>query len=168
MFNLTISSHESRIFVKAKIKNGSISHAQLIESLPDDDAKAIGIVAEDILKASSYLLNMYCKTSGVSNKDCVKFMSKYSLPEASRLSTRCVAMSSYSRAYRRLLPASYRDGLEKVNLKNSQARRSASHFFYVHRFDLPLPAESFHSPELFQIFFLQLVWRILIEEMKTR
>lgn len=104
--------------MKAKIQNGSISHAQLIESLPDEDAKSIDFVAQEILKASSYLLNMYCKSSGVSNKDCVKFMSKYSLPETSRLANRCLAMSHHSQAYRRLLPASYRDGLDKVKSKN--------------------------------------------------
>lgn len=99
--------------MKAKIKNGTISHALLIDSLPDDEAKSDDSIAQDILKASSYLLNMYCKNSDISNKDCVKFMSKYSLPE-SRLGNKCDKKVSAYKAYRRLLPASYNDGLEKV------------------------------------------------------
>jgi peroxidase len=101
--------------VKAKIQNGSISHAQLIDSLPDEDAKAVDIIAQDILKASSYLLNMYCKSTDVSNKDCVKFMSKYTLPDTTRLGIRCnESANRTSKAYRRFLPANYKDGLQKV------------------------------------------------------
>jgi peroxidase len=96
------------------VKNGTISHAQLIESLPDDDAKAIDSIAQNIAKASSYLLNMYCKNTEISNKDCVKFMSKYLLPESSRLGKKCLAINSTYLAYRRMLPATYRDGIQKV------------------------------------------------------
>lgn len=99
--------------------NGSISHAQLIESLPDDDAKATDQIAEDILKASSYLLNMYCKNSGISDKDCVKFMSQYSLPESTKLASKCLASSFKDKAYRRLLPATYKDSLYKVQKLNA-------------------------------------------------
>lgn len=108
------SSHENRIAIKAKVKNGSISHAQLIDSLPADDAKATDLIAQDILKASSYLLNTFCRNTDIFNDDCVKFMSKYSLPESTQLSARCLAMKSSFKAYRRLLPASYKDGLQKV------------------------------------------------------
>jgi peroxidase len=86
----------------------------LIESLPDDEAKSVDAIAQDILQASSYLLNMYCKPTDISNRDCVKFMSKYSLPDT-RLSTKCTKMTSNHKGYRRMLPASYKDGLQKVN-----------------------------------------------------
>lgn len=99
--------------MRATIKNGTISHAQLIESLPDDEAKANDLIAQDILKASSYLLNSYCKTADIASKECIKFISKYSLP-GSRLSKKCHSVGVKHLAYRRLLPASYQDGLQKV------------------------------------------------------
>ncbi|CRL05203.1 CLUMA_CG017992, isoform A [Clunio marinus] len=118
-------SLEHRISTKAKIRNGTISHSQFIESLPNNDTKKIDSVAQDILKASSYLLNLYCKTAGISNKDCVKFMSKYTLPET-KLGLKCFQMRKNHHAYGRLLPASYQDGLHKI-------RRSIS------KKELPLP-----------------------------
>lgn len=99
--------------MRAKIRNGSISHAQLIELLPDENAQANDLIAQDILKATSYLLNSHCKTTDISSKECVKFLSKYSLPE-SRLTKKCLAPDFRHRAYRRLLPPSYQDGLQKV------------------------------------------------------
>lgn len=111
---MLIFSHETRISLKAKIKNGTISHAQLIENLPDEEAKIIDSIAQDIAKASSYLLNKYCKNTDISNKDCVKFMSKYSVPEASRLGLKCLEANSKYLAYRRILPATYKDGIQKV------------------------------------------------------
>lgn len=108
-------SQENRIAVKAKVKTGSISHAQLIDSLPAENAKATDLVAQDILKASSYLLHTHCRNTDIFNDDCVKFMSKYSLPESTKLSARCLEKKSRFKAYRRLLPASYKDGLQKVN-----------------------------------------------------
>lgn len=111
-------SHETRISLKSKVKNGTISHAQLIESLPDEESKTIDSIAQDIAKASSYLLNMYCKNTDISTKDCVKFMSKYSLPEFSRLGKKCLATNSEYLGYRRILPATYKDGIQKVRQKS--------------------------------------------------
>lgn len=105
-------SLENRIAMKAKIKNGSFSHAQLIEAFPDDNAKIENVVAEDIAKASSYLLNMYCKNTNIENKDCVKFMSKYTVPGS--LTNSCEETKSLFKGYRRLLPPSYEDSLQKV------------------------------------------------------
>lgn len=102
--------------MRAEIKPGTISHAQLIESLPDEDAKANDLIAQDILKASSYLLNSYCKTAGISSKECVKFISKYALPD-SKLSRKCQEAGFKHLAFRRFLPASYQDGLQKVTKK---------------------------------------------------
>lgn len=109
-------SLERQIALKAKIINGTISHANLIETLPDDDAKSIDNLSQIILKASSYLLNTLCKPHSIGNKDCVKFMSKYSLPALNNLTAECnkkVANVKYL-GYRRLLPASYRDGLQQI------------------------------------------------------
>lgn len=102
--------------MKAKIKNGSISHAQLIEALPDNDSKTENAIAEDISKASSYILNMYCKNTNIANKDCVRFMSKYTIPETTSLSARCEVAKTMYKGYRRMLPPNYLDGLQKVNL----------------------------------------------------
>lgn len=119
-------SHENQISTKARVEKGTISHAQLIESLPDDQAKEIDYVARDLAKASSYLLNMYCKNSNISNKDCVKFMSKYSPPETSRLAKKCQETKSKYSSYRRILPASYKDVIQKPRVASSGK-------------DLPLP-----------------------------
>jgi peroxidase len=95
------------------VRNESISKAQLIESLPDDEAKSVDRVAQKMFKASSYLLNRYCKSTGVPNKDCVKFMSKYSLPD-SNLTTECQEVKNVYLSFRRMLPASYSDGLSSI------------------------------------------------------
>jgi peroxidase len=95
------------------VRNESISKAQLIESLADDEAKSVDQVAQKMFKASSYLLNMYCKSTGVPNKDCVKFMSKYSLPD-SNLTNECQKVKNIYLSFRRLLPASYNDGLSSI------------------------------------------------------
>lgn len=95
------------------MRNESISKAQLIESFPDDEAKLVDRVAQKMFKASSYLLNMYCKSSGVPNKDCVKFMSKYSLPDLN-LTTECQKVKNLYLSFRRMLPASYSDGLGSI------------------------------------------------------
>lgn len=109
-------SLERLISTKIEFKKGTISHAQYLDSLPDDDAKTIDNIAQDMLKASSYLLNMHCKNTDISNKDCVKFMSRFSLPAESKLSKKCLkhAKNPKYHAYRRLLPSSYKDGLQKV------------------------------------------------------
>jgi peroxidase len=146
-FNLNIFLHfahslshlsrslERQISKKLKIINGSISHAQYIESMPDDGAKEIDSIAQNILKASSYLLNMHCKTKGISNKECVKFMSRYALP-ASEFTAKCSAMDENAKyyGYRRLLPASYQDGLQQVRMsvlgKELPLPRVISSIFY--------------------------------------
>lgn len=107
-------SLENRIAQKAPIVNGTISQALLIESLPDENSKLVDSVAGEMLKASSYLLNMYCKNTAISNKDCVKFMSKYTIPESTNLAARCQETNSIYKGYRRMLHATYQDSLQRV------------------------------------------------------
>lgn len=95
------------------MRNESISKAQLVDSLPDDEAKSVDAVAQNIFRSSSYLLHMYCRSAGVPNKECVKFMSKYSLPE-SKLESECQKFKSSYLSFRRILPASYADGLSTI------------------------------------------------------
>lgn len=108
-----ISSHENRISKHVIVRNESISKAQLIESLPDDEAKSVDAIAQKIYKASSYLLHMYCRSTGVPNKDCVKFMSKYTLPE-SNLKIECQKFKNVYLSFRRMLPPNYQDGLGTI------------------------------------------------------
>lgn len=56
---------------------------------------------------------MYCRSVGVPNKDCVKFMSKYSLPE-SDLTIECRKFKEVYLSFRRMLPPSYQDGLGSI------------------------------------------------------
>lgn len=125
-------SLENRIAQKAPIVNDSISQALLIDSLPDENSKLVDSVAEDMLKASSYLLNFYCKNTAISNKDCVKFMSKYTIPESTNLSTRCQENNSIYIGYRRMLHATYQDSLQRVRASlmifNEKFKHSGRHF----------------------------------------
>jgi peroxidase len=130
---LHFNSHENRISKRVFVRNESISKAQLIESYPDDEAKSVDKVAQKMFKASSYLLSMYCRSSGVPNKDCVKFMSKYSLPD-SNLTNECQKVKNLYLSYRRMLPASYKDGLgsvrRSVNGKELPLSRAISHTLF--------------------------------------
>lgn len=151
-------SHETRISMKAKVKNGTIAMGQLFESLPDEDSKAIDNIAQDIMKASSYLLNMFCKNTDVSNKDCVKFMSKYSLPEFSSLGKKCLSDGSKKYlAYRRILPATYKDGIHKVCIMRN-ANATITLFFFI-RFVIQFLEKTFLYLVLSQMFCSHLVWK---------
>lgn len=84
--------------------------------MPDEAAKELDLVARDMAKVSSYLLNMYCKNSNILNTDCVKFMSDYSPPTSSKLGQKCHTTDFVYSFYRRILPSSYKDGVQRVKL----------------------------------------------------
>ena len=132
--------------MKARVDNGTISYAQLIESLPDDEAKVVDSIAQDILKSSSYLLNMYCKNRNILAKECVKFMSKYSIPETSDLAAKCVSLNMIYKGYRRLLPATYKDGLQKVRIAPKFPSRNLRNKILIFRFERLSLTRIFHFP----------------------
>ena len=104
--------------------------------MPDEAAKEQDLVARDMAKVSSYLLNMYCKNSNILNKDCVKFMSEYSPPSLSELGRKCLSTDSVYSSYRRILPPSYKDGVQRVNqIYQNQFQNKLLLFFQ--RFELP-------------------------------
>lgn len=51
---------ESNIAAQTKIEKGSISYAQLLESMPGKDVKDYNYVAETLLKATTYLQHTKC------------------------------------------------------------------------------------------------------------
>lgn len=103
---------------RIKLRNDSLSYAQLLESLPNDQAKEYDHIAQIVLKASVQLLNANCLERDVSSVRCAKEIAKYSLPPG-QLLDKCKAVQQHSHRkgihiYRRLLPAHYNDGLYKV------------------------------------------------------
>lgn len=114
-FRLEDSISHSRI----KLRNDSLSYAQLLDSLPNDQAKEYDRIAQIVLKSSKQLLNVNCLEQGITNtQQCAKEIGKYSLPPGELL-TKCKAVQQHAyrtgiHVYRRLLPAHYNDGLYKV------------------------------------------------------
>lgn len=98
---------------KMKVTKGSISYAQLIDGYPTPSTQKQDYVARTILKATLYFVNSFCKPQRISSYDCGQFLSKKLIPQ-SKLLDKCkkiVDSKTYKDEYRRLLPASYQDGI---------------------------------------------------------
>ncbi|GAB0096535.1 hypothetical protein DMENIID0001_120590 [Sergentomyia squamirostris] len=113
---------ETTLANRARIQNGSISEAQLLDGLPSAQTKIYDRVAQIMLKTSMNLLHTICRPNNIPDKDCAKYLARIDLPQ-SEVRDRCQQMSylnsakgSGYHAYRRLLPANYKDGLYKVSV----------------------------------------------------
>lgn len=97
-----------------KVANGSISHAQLLESLPNEEAEKHDCVARKILKASQFL-SAQCRILNIGS--CASCLSAIQLPR-SELREQCLGViqncADCSHTFRRLLPANYRDGFYEM------------------------------------------------------
>ncbi|XP_059610115.1 peroxidase [Phlebotomus argentipes] len=114
---------EATLATRARVQNGSISDAQLLDGLPTDQAKEYDRVAQIVLKTSSNLLHTVCRPHNVADKDCAKHLAHLDVPP-SEVKDQCLHMSylnsakgSGYHAYRRLLPADYKDGLYKIRTR---------------------------------------------------
>ncbi|XP_058451807.1 peroxidase [Malaya genurostris] len=98
---------------KMKVAKGSISYAQVIDGYPTPSTQRQDYVARTVLKSTSYFINSVCKTHRISSRECARFLSNKLIPQ-SKLLDKCqqiVNAKTYDDEYRRLLPASYHDGI---------------------------------------------------------
>lgn len=100
------------------VKNGTISHAQLLDTLPSSEAQEDSDLADEILKSSLYVYNAKCAPRGISGEHCAAMLSDIALPQGSDLTQKCKNVTRDRKnghsALRRLLPRHYEDGFYKV------------------------------------------------------
>ncbi|XP_055636626.1 peroxidase [Toxorhynchites rutilus septentrionalis] len=98
---------------RVKVTEGSISHAQIIDGHSTVGTQKQDYIARTVLKATSHIVNSYCKPQGISSYDCGLYLSTKIIPQSKLLEkcTKIVSGKSFNDEYRRLLPASYHDGI---------------------------------------------------------
>ncbi|ALC47693.1 Irc, partial [Drosophila busckii] len=100
------------------IQNGSISHIQLLDTLPNEKSRLDSDVALKILKATLFVYNSKCVSHGINDDDCRAFLENKSLPDCT-LHAECDKLLHSERhghhAFRRLLPRHYKDGFHEVS-----------------------------------------------------
>lgn len=98
---------------RVKVVKGSITHGQIIDGSSTASSQKQDYVARTVLSASSFFLNSYCKPGGIPAGDCGRYLEGETLPK-SKLLDKCLKIvdrKTYNDEYRRLLPASYKDGI---------------------------------------------------------
>lgn len=98
---------------RVKVVKGSITHGQVIDGSSTASSQKQDYVARTVLSASSFFLNSYCKPGGIPAGDCGRYLEGETLPK-SKLLDKCLKIvdrKTYNDEYRRLLPASYKDGI---------------------------------------------------------
>ncbi|XP_073816093.1 immune-regulated catalase [Musca autumnalis] len=104
------------------VQNGTISHAQLLDTLPNDEALRDSEVADKILKSSVYIYNSKCAPQGVSGERCEAILGGQDLPRKSELYSECQKVLQSRRdahyPFRRLLPRHYIDGFYRMYSEN--------------------------------------------------
>ncbi|XP_017000798.2 chorion peroxidase isoform X2 [Drosophila takahashii] len=108
------------------VKNGSLSHAQLLETLPNLASKEDSFLALKILKSSLFVFNSECLPNEIDGDECRSYLEQKPLPEGSTLRTECENLLKGNReghhAFRRLLESShYRNGFYEM-FPNSGSR----------------------------------------------
>ncbi|XP_054735537.1 peroxidase isoform X1 [Anastrepha obliqua] len=105
---------KSRVFVE----NGSISHVQLLDALPNEEARRDNDIARKLLAASLYVFNSRCAPHGIEGEDCENFLAMKSLPANSELLNECLRIIESRRnghnSFRRLLSRFYKDGIYEM------------------------------------------------------
>ncbi|EDW13689.2 peroxidasin homolog pxn-2 isoform X1 [Drosophila mojavensis] len=100
------------------VKNGTLSHTQLLDTLPNEQSKLDSEIALKILKGSLFMYNSKCLPRGISGDECRTFLATKPLPEGSALSVECKRLLNSPRtghhAFRRLLPRHYKDGFHEM------------------------------------------------------
>lgn len=114
-----VSSLETNLVASnVVVQNGTISHSQLLDTLPSVDAQIDSEVADEILKASLYVYNSKCAPQSISGEHCETILSDIVLPTESELAHKCQSIingrNNGDYALRRLLPRHYKDGFYKV------------------------------------------------------
>ncbi|XP_017085181.2 chorion peroxidase isoform X2 [Drosophila eugracilis] len=101
------------------VRNGSLSHVQLLDTLPNLASKEDCQIALKILKSSLTVYNSECLPNDIDGDDCRSYLEEKPLPEGSSLRTECENLIRGNReghhAFRRLLEDShYRDGFYEM------------------------------------------------------
>lgn len=101
------------------VKNGSLSHAQLLDTLPSLASKKDNKLALKILKSSLLVFNSECLPNNIDGDKCRSYLEQKPLPEGSSLRTECENSLKGNReghyAFRRLLGSShYRNGFYQM------------------------------------------------------
>lgn len=115
----TICSLEKNLVASdVVVKNGTISHIQLLDTLPTVEAQIDSEVADEIIKSSLYVYNSKCAPHGISGEHCEAILSEIDLPKNSELAQKCqqVINNRNNGHYplKRILPRHYKDGFYKV------------------------------------------------------
>ena len=100
------------------VKNGSMSHVQLLDILPTLEHQLNSEVGDEILKSSLYIYNSICAPKHISGEHCEAILKDIAIPKDSLLSQKCLNISSERRnghyPLRRLLSRHYKDGFYEV------------------------------------------------------
>ncbi|XP_075148042.1 immune-regulated catalase [Haematobia irritans] len=112
------------------VRNNTISHVQLLDTLPNDEAQQDSEVADKILKSLLFIYNNKCTPNGISGERCEAILSGHELPRNSELRKECEDVIKTRKnghyAFRRLLPRHYKDGFYQMFSYNLPAPLSIS------------------------------------------
>jgi len=101
------------------VQNGSLSHVQLLDTLPNEKSKLDSDIALKMLKASLFIYNSKCDPRGISGDECRTYLETKPLPEGTTLQFECNKLLHSQRdghhAFRRLLPGNYKNGFHDVS-----------------------------------------------------
>lgn len=107
---------------KVTVKNGSLSHVQLLDTMPNVCSQRNSKVAEMIMKADLHVYNARCAPTGISGQHCQAMLSRQELPPQTTLGKACRSIAEKhcpnQNGFRRLLPRHYQDGFYKVTSSN--------------------------------------------------
>ncbi|TDG40911.1 hypothetical protein AWZ03_012669 [Drosophila navojoa] len=114
------SGYNAKVLAFQQFKNGSISHTQLLDTLPNEQSTLDSEIALKILKGSLFMYNSKCLPRGISGDECWTFLATKPLPEGSALSVECNRLLNSPRtghhAFRRLLPRHYKNGFHEASI----------------------------------------------------
>ncbi|XP_030370312.1 chorion peroxidase [Scaptodrosophila lebanonensis] len=100
------------------VQNGSLSHIQLLDSLPSQDSKRDSEIALKILRSSLFVYNAKCVPNGIENDECRTFLEIKSVPSSSELWSECQRIVKGQRdghrPFRRLMAPHYKNGLQEM------------------------------------------------------
>ncbi|XP_014096726.2 salivary peroxidase/catechol oxidase isoform X1 [Bactrocera oleae] len=100
------------------VEDGGISHHNLLDALPNEEAKMDNDVARKLLATSLYVFNNKCLPHGIDGQSCETFLSNKTLPKGSDLLQECLRIIENRRnghnAFRRLLDRHYQDGIYQM------------------------------------------------------
>ncbi|XP_022217881.2 peroxidase [Drosophila obscura] len=109
---------ENLLSSKITVQNGSLSHVQLLDTLPNRASKEDSEIALKILKSSLFVYNTQCLPHAIEGDECRAYLENKPLPEGSVLRSECLMLLKSKRdghhAFRRLLDHHYKNGFYEI------------------------------------------------------